>query len=379
MPNNSLTQRLPTTALAFRGYNITNLGRTKEFLAHSRFAATMERHLRAVSAVASDVLHRPVDLVGRVQAGSEPSLAEYGEAIALLIGVEAAQLELLQQHFGIAYRTARFSFGFSLGEVAAVVAGGVLDPLSALRVPLSLADDCVALADNVTLGILFTRSRELVLDDVQRLCLEVNQQGRGVIGISAYLAPNSLLLMGQEDTLDRFVERAKDELNVRVHLRKNDHRWPPMHTPIVWQRHVPNRAADGMHTLPVNLAAPCPPVLSLVTGDFSYTPTNARQLLSQWVDHPQRLWDAVYQTLASGITTVLHIGPAPNIVPATFRRLSEDVSSQMTASRSMRALSSAVRRQWLRRLLPERAALLRAPFVEHIILEDWLLEHAASF
>ena len=58
------------------------------------------------------------------------------------------------------------------------------------------------------------------------------------------------------------------------------------------------------------------------------------------------------------------------------RGLSEDVVSQTQESRSLRALSAAVRRLWLRRLLPQRAALLRAPYVEHIILEDWLLEHA---
>jgi len=28
---------------------------------------------------------------------------------------------------------------------------------------------------------------------------------------------------------------------------------------------------------------------------------------------------------------------------------------------------------WLKRLLPDRAALLRAPLVEQIVLEDWLL------
>jgi [acyl-carrier-protein] S-malonyltransferase len=182
-----------------------------------------------------------------------------------------------------------------------------------------------------------------------------------------------LLLMGQGDTLDRLVALARNALNVRVHLRKNDHKWPPIHTPIVWQRQIPNRAAERMITLPVKLAPPRPAVFSLVTGSYSYTAVNAREILHQWVDHPQRLWDAIYETLASGVTTVLHVGPSPNIIPATFRRLSEDVASQMQDSRSLRALSAAVRRQWLRRILPQRAALLRAPYIEHIILEDWLL------
>jgi [acyl-carrier-protein] S-malonyltransferase len=373
MPKQSLLHRLPATAIAFRGYNVTNLGRTGQLLAHPLYGPTVQRYLAAVSVAASDLLHRPVDLVSQVRAGREETVETYGEALAFILGVEAAQLSLLQEFFDVDWRAARFSFGFSLGEVGAVVAGGVLDLDSALAVLLPLADDCVSLAREATLGILFTRSRALALDDVRRLCLEVNQEGRGVIGISAHLAPNSLLVIGQHDTLDRLMARAKDALNVRVHLRKNDYQWPPVHTPIVWQKQIPNRAAERMHTMPVALRAPRPRIFSLVTGSYGYTPINARDLMYEWVDHTQRLWEAIYETLASSITTVLHVGPGPNIIPATYKRLSADVTSQTQESRSLRALSAAVRRQWLRRMLPQRTALLRAPYIEHIILEDWLL------
>jgi [acyl-carrier-protein] S-malonyltransferase len=371
-----LQARLPSAALAFRGYNVTNLGRTAELFAVPAYTAIIERHLRETSAVASDYLGRRIDLAARVRAGEETTLESYGDAVALLVAVEAAQLALWAECFGIDYRHARFSFGYSLGEICALAAGGVFDANAALKIPLRLADDCVHLAHDVTLGILFTRSAALDFDEVHRLCLLINEQGRGVIGISAYLSPNTVLLMGQGQTLDEFFRLAKQTFNVRLHLRKNDHRWPPLHTPIVWQRNIPNRAADLLHTTPLKLVAPHPRVLSLVTGKFSYTATNARELLHKWVDHPQRLWDAVYETLASGVTAVIHVGPSPNIVPATFHRLSENVASQMQERLSLRALSAAVRRQWLRRLVPQRAALLRAPYVEQILLEDWLLENA---
>jgi [acyl-carrier-protein] S-malonyltransferase len=373
MPRKSLSAQLPTAALAFRGYNVTNLGRTGELLAHPTYGPLVERELRSASATTSDLLHRPVDLVAQVRAEQESTLETYGEALALVLAVESAQLALLRDVFEVDWSAAQFSFGFSLGEIAAVVAGGVLDLTSALEVLLPLADDSVELAKDITLGVLFTRSRELALDDIRRLCLEVNQEGRGVVGISAQLAPNTVLVIGEQDTLDRLMARAKDALNVRVHLRKNDYKWPPVHTPIVWQKQISNRAAQRMHTMPLVHAAPRPRVFSLVTGNYGYTAVNARELLCQWIDHPQRLWDGVYETLASGVTTVLHIGPSPNIIPATFKRLSADVISQTQESRSLRALSAAVRRQWLRRLLPQRTALLRAPYIEHIILEDWLL------
>jgi [acyl-carrier-protein] S-malonyltransferase len=376
MPLKTLLARLPDTVLAFRGYNVANLGRTAELLAHPQYGALVERQLTAVSQLAADLLHRPVDLVSQVRANRELTLAEYGESLALILAVHSAQLQLLREHFDVDWTRARFAFGFSLGEIGAVVAGGVFDMEAALNVLLPLADDCVALASGVTLGVLFTHSRELALDDVRRLCLQVNQEGRGVIGISAQLAPNSFLILGQCDTLDRLMALAKDTINVRLHLRKNDHQWPPVHTPIVWQRQISNRAAHEMHTMNLNLAEPRPRVFSLVTGSYGYSPVSARDVLYQWIDHPQRLWDAIYETLSSGASTVVHIGPGPNIVPATFKRLSADVVSQTQDSRSLRALSAAVRRQWLLRLLPQRAALLRAPYIQHIVLEDWLLANA---
>jgi [acyl-carrier-protein] S-malonyltransferase len=374
-----LTRNLPTTALAFRGYNVTNLGRTPELLAHPAYGETVERHLRLASEAASEQLKRPVDLVGRVRRKEETSLETYGEAVALLLAVEAAQLELLAGIFSIPYRQARFSFGYSLGEIAALVAGGIFETSEAMKVPLLLSADCVALAHDVTLGVLFTRASELPANDVRRVCLMVNREGNGIVGISTYLTPNSMLILGQGDALDRFLDLAKDELKVKFHLRKNDHRWPPLHTPIIWERHISDRAGQAMHTLQMSLVAPQPKVMSLVTGDFSYTDTNARKLLHEWVDHPQLLWNVIDHTLADGITTVIHVGPDPNLLPATFRRLSENVQGQLDASLGLRTLSAATqKRRWLRQMLPQRVSLLRAPYVRHIILEDWLLAQRTS-
>ena len=44
----------------------------------------------------------------------------------------------------------------------------------------------------------------------------------------------------------------------------------------------------------------------------------------------------------------------------------------------MKALSAVIDRPWLRNLLPRRAALLRAPKLQHVVVEDWLLDHAPS-
>jgi [acyl-carrier-protein] S-malonyltransferase len=48
----------------------------------------------------------------------------------------------------------------------------------------------------------------------------------------------------------------------------------------------------------------------------------------------------------------------------------------MGRRRSLRAMSQMAQREWLSAVLPSRAALLRAPFVRQIVLEEWLLENA---
>jgi [acyl-carrier-protein] S-malonyltransferase len=245
-----------------------------------------------------------------------------------------------------------------------------------------MADDCVELGRDTTLGVLFSRGPALDLDAVHWLCLRINSEGHGVIGISSYLSPNTILLLGQGKTVDRFAETMSSLMPKGVHLRKNEYRWPPLHTPIMWERHIPNRAAMQMHAMPGGFKAPKPPVLSLVTGKMSYNDYNAREILIRWIDHPQRLWDGVYETLSQGIDTVVHVGPEPNLVVATFTRVADNVRGQL-AERSLggfglRAVSRAVRRPWLSKLLPTRTALLRAPFVEQIILEDWLLAQPLS-
>lgn len=382
IPPAELQARLANAAFVFRGYNITNLGRSAELLAHAAYGPTVQHFLQEGSQICADVTGRRVDLVERVRQKIEPTLEEYTESVAIIVAMELAHLKLLEMFFGVEYADARLAYGYSLGEISAIIAGGVMDLQHALRVPLALADDCVALAHDVTLGVLFSRGPAIDIDGVHRLCLRINTAGKGVIGVSSILAPNSLLLIGQAGTVDHFGELMPEWIPQKLHLRKNEHRWPPLHTPIMWQRNISTRSAVMMHTLPGGFTAPTPPVLSLVTGKLSYNDHNAREILMRWIDHPQRLWDAISETLAMGVETVVHVGPEPNLVPATFKRLADNVTMQLTARGwegvGLRAVSRVARRPWLAKLLPTRSALLRAPFVEQIVLEDWLLEQEVS-
>jgi [acyl-carrier-protein] S-malonyltransferase len=370
--------RFGSFVVAFRGYNTTNLGRSTELLAHPLYGSILERYLREASQICADAVGQRVDLVQRVRQNRETDLESYHEAITLIVATSLAQLEILEEFFDFEYKRARMVFGYSLGELTAVIASGVFEMQHALKLPLAVSADCVALAENVTMGVLFSRGPVLDFDEVKRLCLHINNEGAGVIGISSFLAPNTVLLLGQYGTVDRFSQLMHDVFPKRVYLRKNSDKWPPVHTPLLWQKNIPNRVGVLAHTLPGGFTAPNPPVFSLVTGKANYNDFNAREILMQWVDQPQRLWDAVYETLACGAETVIHVGPGPNLVPATFNRLRDNVQAQLTGNSlnklGLRAMARAVRRPWLTAVLPSRTALLRAPAVNHIILEDWLLE-----
>ncbi|GIW92044.1 MAG: hypothetical protein KatS3mg110_0085 [Pirellulaceae bacterium] len=368
-----LRRRLPNAALAFRGYNVTNLGRTAELLEDARYSGIMEEALQEASRWCREAVGRPVDLVRRVRQGQETTLECYDEAVALVVGTSIGQLRALAEVWKVDYRRARLAFGYSLGELSALIACGLLPAAEGLRIPIGLAADSVALAHDARLAVVFSKTDVVAERDVQRLCQQINLEGNGTIGISAILTPNTLLVIGQGQTVARFRELAAAALGPKVMVHENRHRWPPLHTPIVWQRCIADRAAHQMLRMPVLAPAPKPPVLSLVTGQVSYEDYNCREILHRWVDHPQRLWDAVYQILALGIELVIHVGPQPNIIPATLQRLADNVRQQTAASLGMRALSHMVRRPWLHAILPRRASLLRAPLIEQITLEDWLL------
>jgi [acyl-carrier-protein] S-malonyltransferase len=372
-----LREGIGTAAFAFRGYDQTNLGRSPELLAHPVFGPIVRPVLDHISQVAAQALKRPVNLAARIEAQEATSLDSFAEDVATIVAMELAQLTILEKVFEVPVREARLSFGYSIGELTAMVIGGVFTVEQILPIPLEFAADCAALARDATLGVLFSRGAILHPDDVERLCMAVSSQGAGLVGPSAFLSPNTVLVIGQGDTLDRLGTLMSEYLPPKTNLRRKPHQWPPLHTPLVWQKNIPNRTAMAFYHAQGGLQKPKPTILSCVTGSASYDELNSRDLLIRWVDHPQRLWDVIYETLGSGIDLVVHVGPAPNLVPATFERIANNVLKQM-GNRYVKALgrgvaSSLNQHAWLARLLPSKAALLRAPFIAHVVLEDWLL------
>ncbi len=374
----SLRAGIGASALAFRGYDQTNLGRSAELLTHRDYGPIVARTLVEASEICSDSIHRRVDLVEYVRNEVVSSLDTFPEDVAMIVGMELAQVRILEEVFQVPVRQAKLSLGYSIGELSAVVVGGTVRLDQILPVPLSLATDCASLARDTTMGVLFTRREPLQAEAVERLCEVVRGEGQGLIGPSAYLSPNTALILGQGRTLDLLERAMGDFLPEKTMLRRKEHRWPPLHSPLVWVHNIPNRAAMAMYGIGGSLPRPVPNVISCVTGEASYDGHNCRETLIHWTDRPQKLWDVIDGTLASGVETVIHIGPSPNLIPATFSRLSNNIAKQLGHG-ALHALGRGVvasmnRHTWLSNILPSRAVLLRAPFLTHVVLEDWLLE-----
>ncbi|WP_422931251.1 ACP S-malonyltransferase [Singulisphaera sp. PoT] len=382
----ALARRIGTAALACRGYDVSNLGRSLELLEHPAYGPVVRRKLAKVSEVSSDALGRKVDIAEHIVASEPTSFAKFPLDVATIVGMELAQLELLEQFHGIPVHNAKMCFGYSIGEMSALIFGGAFSLEGLLPVPLRLAPDCAELAEDTSLGVLFTRGGELSAEEVERLCRAVSAEGHGLVGPSAYLSPNTALLLGRGKTLERVEKRMSEFISEKVILKRNPNRWPPLHSPLIWERSIPNRAAVMLYQMNELPKAPKPPVLSCVTGEQSYAGPEAegREVLIRWTDRPQKLWDVIDKTLSSGVELVIHVGPAPNLIPATFSRLENNVTRQLQQRGKYvhmigRGFASGWNSHaWLNRLLPSKAALLRLPFLVHITLEDWLLDHQPS-
>ncbi len=374
-----LRKRIGNAAFAFRGYNVTNLGRSLELLEHPLYAPVVTEILDQASAICKKACNREVDLVARVKAQAESSITSFPEDVSIIVAMSVAQMACLEKFFEIKVQNSKLLLGYSIGELAANIITGMFSMEEILPLPLVLSAEAASLAEEVAMGIVFTRSQSIKLSDVRRLCVKISSEGNGLIAPSTHLAPNACLILAEGNTLDRFQKLMKEEISDKLLLRRNKSKWPPLHTPILWKKSIPNRGALSLFKIQGGFVAPKPPIVSCVTGKPSYNDWNSRDLLIQWIDQPQLLWDALYYLLESGIDLVIHVGPEPNLIPNTMNRISSNVADQikkgLIGGFGKSVFAGIARRPWLSSLFVSQSAVLRAPFVQHIVLEDWLLEN----
>src|SRR5262245_58601403 len=91
-----LKSQITTTAFAFRGYDVTNLGRGPELLEHRVFGPVVRSMLDRASVVCGEVLKTKVDLAARMSARAPSTLETFVEDTATIVAMELAQIQLLE-------------------------------------------------------------------------------------------------------------------------------------------------------------------------------------------------------------------------------------------------------------------------------------------
>ena len=267
-------------------------GAVRNSLTHPAFGPIVRATLESASSLCSDALGEKVDLAARILAREPSELSTFVQDIGTVVGMQIAQVRILEEIFDIPVRQARLSFGHSIGELSALVLGGVYEMEQLLPVPLSLATDCAELTADTTMGILSVHGGTLQIEDVEHLCASISRHGSW----ADRAVDVSLAVPGASPWPARHAERCSSTRCV-IFFRRASRcgagrtTGRRLHTPIVWERNIPNRTAMAMHHTGGGDRKPTPTVVSCATGTASYDEWNSRAILADWTDHPQRLWD----------------------------------------------------------------------------------------
>ncbi len=199
-----------------------------------------------------------------------------------------------------------------------------------LPIPLALATDCAELTADTTMGILSTQGRSSS-DRGRAAPLLLDQQP----GARADRAVDlSLAVPGAAAGSGRHAGSARAR-DARVPARRGDAaaQAEPLaslaYAARVGAQHPqPDRDDDVSHGGRASAnrhrtSFPARPALA------NYDEWNSRAILADWTDHPQRLWDALENTLASGAELVIHVGPEPKLLTTCFDRLSHRIMKQL--------------------------------------------------
>lgn len=184
--------------------------------------------------------------------------------------------------------------GHSLGEYAALTAGGVLDFPETLRL-VKLRGDLMAGCLGGTMAAVIG----LPDADVESVCLEASSAGTVVP--ANYNAPGQVVISGDEAAVGLARQLAEARSARVVPLRVSG----AFHSPLM------EGAAAGMTAAlsEARLSPPTLPVVHNVTGGTESSPERIRAILASQLTSPVRWVDCIRTLLALGVDTCLEVGP----------------------------------------------------------------------
>ncbi|ODH43685.1 hypothetical protein ACO22_01029 [Paracoccidioides brasiliensis] len=322
-PAGSSSTKVPVplhTALFFPGHGVQRVGMTNTWL--EAFPSTVKPFLEEMDSIldfrlSTIISHGPNSKLNRTE-NSQPAIM----AMSIMI------LRVLNEHFG--FDTASridVTLGHSLGEYAALVAGGYLDYEPALKMVRRRADimaQCTANARSLTgetygmvalvcepdrLSDLITTIREFVdhgsqgSNDDSRYGIPPIQQ----VSIANINSKNQIVLSGSIERIKYLLVQLRqfsghDPRAVR--LRSDS----PFHSPVM--RPAADYMRQALEQVDVHFSPSLIPCVSNVSGVPFQSKENLKHLLSRQCVETVRWWDSIrYLDQERGVKRWIGIGP----------------------------------------------------------------------
>ena len=205
--------------------------------------------------------------------------------------------------------------GHSLGEITALMAAGVIDFPSALRLVRERGRLMKEAGEERPGGM----AAVIGLDEVLLAAVCAEAEGDGVIGVANANCPGQTVISGELRALQRAMDLAKERGAKRVaQLRISI----ASHSPLM------ARASSQLGELlaRVPLLAPQIPVIANVTGNALTTVDEVRQELAHHIERPVNWTRSVCGMVNSGVGTFVEVGPG-DVLSGLIKRVSRDVTT----------------------------------------------------
>ena len=224
--------------------------------------------------------------------------------------------------------------GFSLGEYAALVAGGVIDIKDVFQLIQKRADfmqEAVPVGKGAMAAVM-----KLTAKEVQALCDEVD----GYVIPANYNCPGQIVVSGEAEGIDRLCEIAKERKIRAMKLAVS----APFHCEMM------SSAAEKLEEplRETRFRVPTFPVYMNVDAEIETDPERIRKKLLLQAKSPVRWEQTLRNMVESGIDTFVELGPGKTLTGFVKKTFGDDVSVHfynVTDVESLRETVDALKEQ----------------------------------
>jgi [acyl-carrier-protein] S-malonyltransferase len=204
--------------------------------------------------------------------------------------------------------------GHSVGEYAAAVAAGALQPAEAMRVVIARGRAMAAMREGTMCALL-----GIDLDVATEVCADAQRESGEIVVVANHNAPGQLVISGSRAGVDAAVALA---------LARGARRAIPLnvsgafHSPLMTSAASQlTMALDG-----VTLSDPDPPVVCNVDAQAVHTAAELRERLREQLTTPVRWIECVQRLVDLGAEALIEVGPG-SVLSGLARRIAPGIRS----------------------------------------------------